>query len=152
MLQGKDDQIWQPIAIASFVDSISNHEEETSYFDLELPEELISSFIRVRRARTYYLPREIFADPAWDMLLGLLEAEVQGRQVSLEDICSMSGTSASSALRWLKVLESSELTRRRSDPETMDSDILELSPKGRFALRRYFYDIVQFANNLVTSR
>ena len=38
--------------------------------------ETIRSVIRARRLRARYFSEELFADPAWDMLLDLLQAEI----------------------------------------------------------------------------
>ena len=38
--------------------------------------ETVRSVIRARRLRSRFFPEELFADPAWDMLLDLLQAEI----------------------------------------------------------------------------
>lgn len=38
--------------------------------------EALRSLIRARRLRASFLPADLFADPAWDMLLDLLQAEI----------------------------------------------------------------------------
>ena len=45
----------------------------------DMPEvsiETVRAIIRARRLRSRFLPGELFADPAWDMLLDLLQAEI----------------------------------------------------------------------------
>jgi DNA-binding MarR family transcriptional regulator len=116
---------------------------EATSFALEVPEETITQFIRVWRERNSYLPSELLLDPAWGMLLELLQAEIQDRSVSLARLCKVSGVSASSAVRWLKALEARELAVRRADPENANNEFVELSKKGSSTLRRYFHDILQ---------
>lgn len=38
--------------------------------------ETVRNVIRARRLRARYFPEDLFADPAWDMLLDLLQAEI----------------------------------------------------------------------------
>src|SRR5215213_1332700 len=42
----------------------------------EVSIETVRRIIRARRLRSRYFPAELFADPAWDMLLDLLQAEI----------------------------------------------------------------------------
>lgn len=108
---------------------------------LDVPEEVVSAAIRAWRERACYLPCELFSDPAWGMLLELLHAEIEKRQVSLRRLYKASAASTPSAVRWLKVLEDRELVIRRADPLNSGNEFLELSPKGSMALRLYFRDI-----------
>lgn len=110
---------------------------------LEVPEEAVTQCIEAWRERTAYLPSELLLDPAWAMLLELLQAEIQDRRVSLTRLCKVSGVSANSAVRWLNALEGRELAVRRADPENAGNEFVELSPEGSSALRLYFHDIVQ---------
>jgi DNA-binding MarR family transcriptional regulator len=110
---------------------------------LEISEEAVTRVIEAWRERTSYLPSEILSDPAWGMLLELLQAEVQDRRVSLSRLCTVSRVSSSAAVRWLKALERQGLAVRRADPQDTDNEFVELSLKGRSALRRYFHDVVQ---------
>ena len=46
----------------------------------------------------------IFADPAWDMLLDLMEAEIEQPRVAVSSLCIAAAVPATTALRWLKTL------------------------------------------------
>lgn len=141
-LQGKIGRIARFLPRSSLANAKPDVGEATS-FALEVPEETITQFIRVWRERNSYLPSELLLDPAWGMLLELLQAEIQDRSVSLARLCKVSGVSASSAVRWLKALEARELAVRRADPENANNEFVELSKKGSSTLRRYFHDILQ---------
>jgi len=106
-------------------------------------DELVARAISEWRARASYLPREFLADPAWGILLELLEAEIQGRRASLCSIRKASGVSASTADRWLRALEREGLVA--DVPDRLDSDrkIVRLSRKGSSAVRRYFHEVVE---------
>ena len=109
---------------------------------LEVSEETVSGAIRAWRERVHYLPGELFSDPAWGMLLELLQAEIEQRRVSLTRLSNMSATSTGSTMRWLKALESRGLVIRLADPNDSTDEFVELAPKGSAALRHYFHDVV----------
>jgi hypothetical protein len=104
----------------------------------EIAGEAISSVIRARRRREHHLPRDIFADPAWDMMLDLLEAEVRQRRVTVSSLCIAAAVPSTTALRWLKTLVDRGLFIRRADPTDLRRVYIELSPATSIALRRYF--------------
>jgi DNA-binding MarR family transcriptional regulator len=108
---------------------------------LDISEEVVTGAIRAWRDRACYLPAELFSDPAWGMLLELLQAEIGKRRVTVSGVCKASGASTSSAIRWLRVLEDRDLVIRQTDPLISGNEILELTPKGGAALRLYFRDI-----------
>lgn len=141
-LHGKVSRIVRSLAKSSFARA-TPEPDETTDFALEVSEEAVTRVIEAWRERTSYLPKELLADPAWGMLLELLQAEVQDRRVSLSRLCTASEVPGSTAVRWLKALERQGLAVRRVNPEGGDNEFVELSPKGRSALRRYFHDVVQ---------
>src|SRR5437868_3107679 len=49
--------------------------------------ETVRSVIRARRLRGRYFDEELFADPAWDMLLDLLQAEIAQHRVPVSSLC-----------------------------------------------------------------
>jgi hypothetical protein len=110
---------------------------------LELSEEAVNDVIRAWRERAFYLPEELFFDPAWGMLLELLHAEVMRKPTRVSELCKLSRCSMASAARWLSVLENRELVCRRADPHNPRSDFVELSPKASAALRQYFHDVLR---------
>ncbi|HEX8643743.1 MAG TPA: winged helix DNA-binding protein [Allosphingosinicella sp.] len=77
----------------------------------------VRHLIALRRLRGEYLPTQLFADPAWDMLLDLYVAQLEGRRVSVSSLCVASQVPATTALRWIKVLEERQLIVRHADPE-----------------------------------
>lgn len=122
---------------------VKQEPKASSEFVLAVSEEAVTDALEAWRERTSYLPGELFSDPAWGMLLELLEAEVQERRVSSSRLCKVSGVSDSTAARWLKALERHGLAVRWADRKCPDKEFVELSRKGSSALRRYFHDVVQ---------
>jgi DNA-binding MarR family transcriptional regulator len=110
----------------------------------ELPElsaDTVRSVIRARRLRSRYFQEDLFADPAWDMLLDLLQAEIAQLRVPVSSLCIAAAVPATTALRWLKTLVDQGLFVRRADPHDGRRVFVELSPEASQALRRYFADL-----------
>jgi DNA-binding MarR family transcriptional regulator len=112
---------------------------------LPLSSDTVRSVIRARRLRARFLPEELFADPAWDMLLDLLQAEISQLRVPVSSLCIAAAVPATTALRWLKALVSQGLFLRRADPHDGRRVFVELAPDASHALRRYFAEIGQVA-------
>jgi DNA-binding MarR family transcriptional regulator len=105
----------------------------------------VRSVIRARRLRARYFSEELFADPAWDMLLDLLQAELAQLRVPVSSLCIAAAVPATTALLWLKSLVSQGLFVRRADPHDGRRVFVELAPDTSHALRRYFADLGQAA-------
>lgn len=111
---------------------------------LEMPDisaDQVSSAIAARRHRELYFERDLFADPAWDMMLDLLEAEIRNRRVAVSSLCMASAVPASTALRWIKALVNQGLFVRRPDPQDLRRVYIELSRQTSRLLRCYFADL-----------
>jgi DNA-binding MarR family transcriptional regulator len=98
----------------------------------------VNDLIRARRMRGRFLPEDLFADPAWDMLLGLLRAELLQHRVAVSSLCSSAAVPATTALRWLNTLIERRLCVRRADPHDGRRVFVELTPEASTSLRRYF--------------
>jgi DNA-binding MarR family transcriptional regulator len=105
--------------------------------------ETVRAVIRARRLRARYFSEELFADPAWDMLLDLLQAEIAQLRVPVSSLCIAAAVPATTALRWLKMMVSKGLFLRRADPHDGRRVFVELAPETSAALRRYFHDLGQ---------
>jgi DNA-binding MarR family transcriptional regulator len=106
-----------------------------------LSAEMVRSVIRARRLRSRYFSEELFADPAWDMLLDLLQAEIAHLRVPVSSLCIAAAVPATTALRWLKTMVSQGIFVRRADPHDGRRVFVELAPETSGALRRYFADV-----------
>jgi len=107
--------------------------------------ETVRNVIRARRLRARYFPEDLFADPAWDMLLDLLQAEIAQLRVPVSSLCIAAAVPATTALRWLKALVSQQLFIRRADPHDGRRVFVELAPEASHALRCYFAEVGQIA-------
>lgn len=75
----------------------------------------IRNLIRARQLRLRFFNADLFADPAWDMLLDLTAARAEHRRVSVTSLCIASGVPTTTALRWIKLLEQAGMVRRIKD-------------------------------------
>jgi DNA-binding MarR family transcriptional regulator len=110
-----------------------------------LTADTVRNVIRARRLRMRYFSQELFADPAWDMLLDLLQAEIAQLRVPVSSLCIAAAVPATTALRWLKTLVAQGLFIRRADPHDGRRVFVELAPEASHTLRRYFADVGQVA-------
>ena len=102
--------------------------------------ESVRAIIRARRLRDRYFDSELFADPAWDMMLDLLEGELSHRRVAVSSLCVGAAVPPTTALRWIKTLVEKGLFVRRNDPLDGRRVYVQLSAGASLALRRYFND------------
>ncbi|HEY0165298.1 MAG TPA: MarR family transcriptional regulator, partial [Sphingomicrobium sp.] len=100
----------------------------------------VRAVIRARRLRSRYFDESMFADPAWDMLLDLLQAEIAQLRVPVSSLCIAATVPATTALRWLKMMTQQGIFLRRADPHDGRRVFVELAPAASQALRRYFAD------------
>lgn len=77
---------------------------------------LASAICDARRARGKYFPGELFADPAWDILLGLYCARNRGEQITVTGVGLSVGLAQATSFRWLNELEKAGLIKRVRDP------------------------------------
>ena len=105
----------------------------------------VRQVIRARRLRARHFDEELFADPAWDMLLDLLQAEIAQHRVPVSSLCIAAAVPATTALRWIKSMTDAGLFRRRADPHDGRRVFVELAPPASEALRRYFKEVGKVA-------
>jgi hypothetical protein len=103
--------------------------------------ETVRSVIRARRLRGRFFPEDLFADPAWDMLLDLLQAEIAQLRVPVSSLCIAAAVPATTALRWLKSMTDQGIFVRRSDPHDGRRVFVELSRDASAAMRAYFSEV-----------
>jgi hypothetical protein len=103
--------------------------------------ETIRQIIKARKARAHYFEGELFADPAWDMLLDLSAARVEGDRVSVSSLCIASGVPATTALRWIGQMVAAGLLVRVADAEDRRRVFIAMSQDTVDAMARYFSEV-----------
>jgi len=74
---------------------------------------MVRSLIRVRRLRDQFFAKELFADPAWDMLLDLMASRLEQSRVAVSSLCIAAAVPPTTALRWIRTLTEQGLFVRR---------------------------------------
>lgn len=86
----------------------------------------VRNLIRTRRLRDRYFPG-LFADPAWDILLDLYAARLEGRTVAVSSLCIAANVPPTTGLRWITGMTEQGLLRREADPEDRRRVFIALS-------------------------
>lgn len=107
--------------------------------------EQVRAVIRARRLRARFFDAELFADPAWDMLLDLFQAEIAQHRVPVSSLCIAASVPPTTALRWIKTMTDAGLFHRRADPHDGRRVFVELAPDASRAMRGYFAQVGSLA-------
>lgn len=99
---------------------------------------MVRDIIRARQMWLRFFGEDLFADPAWDMLLDLTAAKAEHRRVSITSLCIASGVPTTTALRWIKLLEQSGLVQRIEDETDRRRAFISLTDRGADAMARFF--------------
>lgn len=94
--------------------------------------------IRQRRLREKLFGTDLFADPAWDMMLDLYAAQLEGNEVSVSSLCIAAAVPTTTALRWIKLLSQRGWLLRSHDPGDGRRVNMHLSETAKEKLDRYF--------------
>jgi hypothetical protein len=97
----------------------------------------IRALIRVRRLRDRFFAGELFADPAWDMLLDLMAARLEGLRVAVSSLCIAAAVPPTTALRWIKTMTDHGLFVRIADPEDGRRVFIGLGEETATAMAAY---------------
>lgn len=102
--------------------------------------------INERKARNHFLPGHLFADPAWDILLALYEAQLRQVRIGTSSLGDIAAVPATTALRWITTLVNENLVERHVDPLDARRIFVKLSANGLARMRAYF-DITARSTN-----
>lgn len=97
-------------------------------------EKWLNNLLRARRNRGEFFNPDLFADPAWDMLLELQLAEISQRRVSVSKLCMASNSPLTTGLRWISALERKGLVTKFKHPTDGRIVFVRLSDAGRAAM------------------
>ena len=75
--------------------------------------EWLTAVLRARRLRTVHIGGGLFGDPAWDMLLHLMKARLDGERVFVSGLCAAAAVPGTAGMKWIKQLEKKGLLVRR---------------------------------------
>ncbi len=102
---------------------------------------LVRRIIAQRQLRARYFDGELFADPAWDMLLDLAAARAEHTRVSVSSLCIASGVPHTTALRWIGQMTEIGLFVRLEDEVDRRRAFIALSDMAADGMARYFAEL-----------
>lgn len=110
---------------------------------VDISANMVREMIKLRRLRDSYFQKDLFADPAWDILLDLMVSQLEGRNVSVSSLCIAAAVPATTALRWIAAMTESGMLVRRHDPDDARRVFIGLSREAENMLRQYLTDAQQ---------
>ena len=110
---------------------------------------LVHQVIRQRRLRDRYFESELFADPAWDIMLDLTAARAEHRRVSVTSLCIAAAVPATTALRWIAQMTDMGILLREQDPDDKRRAFITLADPVADAMARYFDELGKDAAKLI---
>ena len=90
--------------------------------------------LKVRTTINSLYPDDLFRDSAWDMMLELFVARMEGKQLCVKDLVVISGESPTSALRRIDRLQTEGLIQRRLDRRDHRRLRVDLTEAGHTAM------------------
>ena len=114
--------------------------------------ELARELYKNRRARDRLFDAELFADPAWDILLILYCASYSQQRLSVSSVCASAAVPTTTGLRWVGQLCRLELICKVKSPTDLRVTWLFLADQTRQRLDRYFDRILDYRASLIPAR
>ena len=92
---------------------------------------------RGRLERRRLFPADLFAEPAWDILLDLFVENTAGKRVPSLDLCAAAMVPPATGLRWIATLREHDLLRRYRVPDDGRFQYVEITEKGYRLMREW---------------
>ncbi|MDK2760919.1 MAG: hypothetical protein KYX64_06110 [Sphingopyxis sp.] len=102
---------------------------------------MVRETIGRRRKRNEHFPSDLFADPAWDIMLHLYAARYENECMSVPRLCIAAGVPQATALRWITMLTNDGWLTRFSDRSDPELTHFKLSDRARGLMDAYFDDL-----------
>ncbi|MEH3046472.1 winged helix DNA-binding protein [Sphingomonas adhaesiva] len=109
----------------------------------------VRDVLRARRLRDRFFGDGLFEDPAWDILLDLFAARLEGARVSVSSLCIAAAVAPTTALRWIGKLTAARLLERAPDPADRRRAFVALSEEAAIAMERYLAALAEAGLPLV---
>jgi hypothetical protein len=123
--------------LAAALREISEAEQIAPERSASITPAAIRQMIWERRERERFFDADLFADPAWDMLLDLFLGDLERRSICVSSLCIAAATPPTTALRWIGNMTDAGLFERYPDPSDRRRYFLRLSDKARGAMLAY---------------
>ena len=99
--------------------------------------ECVQRVVAARRRRSM-IATEVFADPAWDIMLALFLSALKGESVSVSETCIASDVPPTTALRWIGALVDLGVIVRTQSQEDARRANLALSKEHYARMMEFF--------------
>ncbi|WP_245653765.1 helix-turn-helix domain-containing protein [Novosphingobium rosa] len=90
-----------------------------------------------RRREQIFGDATLFGEPAWDILLDLFVASRHEKRIAVTSACIGSAVPATTALRWIKILEERGLIEREVDEIDARRIFVRISPRGSALMQEF---------------
>ena len=101
----------------------------------------VREVIIARAKRRQFFDRDLFSDPAWDILLELYAYALAQRRISVSKLAFAIEVPATTVLRWIATIEKQGLIDRFPDPTDGRRTWISLSAMGVERMETYFASI-----------
>ncbi len=120
---------------------VSQDEKGAAIFNFRT-DRLAEALYKDRRKRSSFFDDDLFAEPAWDILLDLYVNELRGKTVSVTSSCIAAAVPATTGLRWLTMLEQRGLLVRTASIEDARRTWVQLTDMAREKMTKYISETI----------
>lgn len=107
----------------------------------EVLQKFVRSILKARARRAEFMDASKFADPAWDIMLDLTSAALEGRSVPALSVSAAANVPMTTALRYVKRLVEDGVVKRWDDPDDKRRSLLALEDRALEAMIEYLSSV-----------
>lgn len=111
--------------------------------DRESLQKFVRAVLKSRQRRAEFMDASKFADPAWDIMLDLTSAALEGRSVPAFSVSVAANVPMTTALRYVKRLVEDGTVKRWDDPDDKRRSLLALEDHALENMIRYLSSVWQ---------
>lgn len=129
------------VALQRCLTNFHARKEEPAILDGDGNDQLpvLARYLEARRVRAMLFGQNLFSDPAWDILLALYQAELEGGALTLEQLSETLRLSLSVVVGQVGTMERRGLLEEhRSSPNSRRRRAIRLSPLALDAMASWF--------------
>lgn len=98
----------------------------------------VRQLIHARQLRDKYFPSDLFADPAWEIIMCLMEARLARSKVTITKLCKLTSVPYTTSLRWVGHLTEIGIIEKSDDATDGRRVFLRLSDKGVASFQNWY--------------
>ena len=102
---------------------------------------IAKTLLFVWNSRRSFLDQSLICDPGWLILLTLKVSELERTNIQVSTLCIDSGSPATTALRWIKLLQERSLIEIEPDAHDGRRKFARLTDEGSELMYRYLQNI-----------